>query len=63
MEGKIDEVIKTSELDCAGIIPEDPLIQQFNVEGKSLLDLPSSSTALKAVNDLVNGLILQLITT
>lgn len=63
VEDKIKEVIKESELDCAGIIPEDPLIQQFNAEGKSLLDLPSSSTALKAVNEIVNELILQHITT
>ncbi|MCP8317018.1 MAG: AAA family ATPase [archaeon] len=63
MEGRIEEVIKTSEIDCVGIIPEDPLIQQFNIEGKPLLDLPSSSIALKAINELVNGLLLQLIKT
>ncbi|MEM3437964.1 MAG: AAA family ATPase [Nitrososphaerales archaeon] len=58
---KIDEVIKTSEMDFAGIIPEDHLVQQFNIEGKPLLNLPSSSIALKAVSDLVNEIILQLI--
>ncbi|MGQ9470004.1 MAG: ATP-binding protein [Nitrososphaerales archaeon] len=63
MREKIDEVIKTSELDCVGIIPEDPLIQQFNIEGKPLLDLPSSSIALKAVNEVVDKTLLQLITT
>jgi len=63
MEGRIDEVIKTSGIDFVGIIPEDPLIQQFSIEGKPLLNLPSSSIALKAVNEVVNGLILQLIKT
>ncbi|MCP8312875.1 MAG: AAA family ATPase, partial [archaeon] len=55
MEGRIDEVIKTSGIDFVGIIPEDPLIQQFSIEGKPLLNLPSSSIALKAVNEVVNG--------
>ncbi|MCP8313944.1 MAG: hypothetical protein H3Z53_06185, partial [archaeon] len=50
-------------IDFVGIIPEDPLIQQFSIEGKPLLNLPSSSIALKAVNEVVNGLILQLIKT
>jgi len=63
MKERIDEVIKTSEIDFVGIIPEDPLIQQFSIEGKPLLNLPSSSIALKAVNEVVNGLILQLIKT
>ncbi|MCP8312876.1 MAG: carbon monoxide dehydrogenase, partial [archaeon] len=60
---RINEVIKTSGIDFVGIIPEDPLIQQFSIEGKPLLNLPSSSIALKAVNEVVNGLILQLIKT
>ncbi|MEM2955600.1 MAG: AAA family ATPase [Nitrososphaerales archaeon] len=63
MKERIDEVIKTSGIDYASMIPEDPLIQQFNAEGKPLFDLPSSSIALKAIGNLVNGLIVQLITT
>ncbi|MCP8322207.1 MAG: AAA family ATPase, partial [archaeon] len=63
MRERIDEVIKTSEIDFVGMIPEDPLIQQFSIEGKPLSNLPSSSIALKAVNEVVNGLILQLIKT
>ncbi|MEM3382631.1 MAG: AAA family ATPase [Nitrososphaerales archaeon] len=58
---RIDELVKISGVDYAGIIPEDPLIQQFNSEGKPLFDLPSSSIALNAVSNIVDEIILQLI--
>lgn len=63
MKDRMDELIKISEIDYAGMIPEDPLIQQFNIEGKPLFDLPSSSIALKAVSDIVNELVLRFIIT
>lgn len=61
MGDKVDEVVRASEVECVGIIPEDPFIQQFNAEGKPLLDLPQNSPSLKAIEDLVDKLLLPML--
>lgn len=38
----------------AGIIPEDPYIYEYNLNGKSLFDIPDDSKALMAVKEIVN---------
>jgi CO dehydrogenase maturation factor len=42
-------ILKTG-LELLGIIPEDPCITQFDLEGKPLLDLPDNSAAYQAVS-------------
>jgi len=41
------EEIKKSNLNLAGIITEDPLIQEFDIQGKPLIQLPKDSSALR----------------
>ncbi|MHA1861316.1 MAG: ATP-binding protein, partial [Candidatus Ranarchaeia archaeon] len=42
---------RASKLDIklAGIIPNDPLVMRYNLEGRDLLSLPDDSPALKAI--------------
>ncbi|NWG08872.1 MAG: AAA family ATPase [Nitrososphaerales archaeon] len=61
LEGRIDGIAKTSGIELGGIVPEDSLIQQFDIKGDSLLNLPENSPALKAIDDLVERVLLRLI--
>ncbi|NYT00301.1 MAG: AAA family ATPase [Methanocellales archaeon] len=51
-EKMISEKIKSTGLEFAGLIPEEKEITEYNLVGKSLLDLPESSLAVKAVDDI-----------
>jgi CO dehydrogenase maturation factor len=44
-------ILKTG-LDLFGFIPEDPLVARFDLEGRTLLELPGDSAAYRAVGDL-----------
>ncbi|MDR1701689.1 MAG: AAA family ATPase [Sporomusaceae bacterium] len=44
-----DEIEKTG-LDLIGVIPFDPLVSKFDLEGKPLFDLPEDSAASQAVD-------------
>ena len=52
-EKMISEKVKSTGLEFAGVIPEEAEITEYNLVGKSLLDLPESSPAVKAVDDIV----------
>lgn len=39
-------------VDFGGVIPEDPSVLGYNLEGKSLLELPPSSPAFRAVREI-----------
>jgi len=39
-------------VEYGGVIPYDPLIDEYNMNGKSLLELPNDSLAVKAVKDI-----------
>lgn len=43
-------------MEYGGLIPEDPLVHRFNLEGRSLLELPSNSPAVEASKRLLNRL-------
>lgn len=46
--GLLEEKAKNMGVEFAGSIPSDPNVTRFNIEGRSLLELPSDSPALKA---------------
>ncbi len=41
------EEVKKNNLNLAGIIPEDPLIHEFDLKGRPLIEIPEDSVALK----------------
>lgn len=45
------------EIDSPVIIPYDEEVYQYDLEAKSLLDLPDSSKAVKAIDDLMKGIL------
>ncbi|HIH36846.1 MAG TPA: AAA family ATPase [Methanocellales archaeon] len=51
-EKSISEKAKSTGLEFAGVIPEEKDITEYNLVGKSLLDLPESSPAVKAVGEI-----------
>lgn len=53
---KVKELEATSGLKCIAVIPEDQLIQEYDLSGTPLTELPESSQALKAVKELLEKL-------
>ncbi len=51
-EKMISEKVKSTGLEFVGVIPEEAEITEYSLVGKSLLDLPESSSAVKAVEDI-----------
>jgi len=56
MRERVVEDISSAGLECIGIIPEDPLVQEFDVNAKPIAALPESSPACKAAEDIVQKL-------
>lgn len=52
----LKEEIKKKELNLLGVIPEDPVIEQFDIERKPLFNLPERSTALRAVEHMLEDI-------
>ena len=50
---KLEEKVKEEGFEVAGAIPEDPLVAEFDLEGKPLTQLPSNSPAYKAVKEIL----------
>ncbi len=55
-EGNIQEFEEASGLKCIAIIPEDPLIKDYDLAGIPLTKLPESSPALRAAKHLLTKL-------
>lgn len=51
-EKLISEKVKSTGLEFVGVIPEEEEITEYNLVGKSLLDLPESSPAVRAVDEI-----------
>ncbi len=49
--------MEKQNLNFLASIPEDPLIQEYDLNQRSLLDLPEDSSALGAVNTMVKELV------
>ncbi len=43
-------------LDLLGWLPEDPAIRDYDAEGRSLLELPESTPALRSLREVISGL-------
>ena len=50
-----EEVEKTG-LELAGIIPGDPVLTEFDIKSRPLIELPEDSTALKAVFNILDSI-------
>jgi CO dehydrogenase maturation factor len=44
-----------ANLEIAGIVPEDPLLREFDEQGKAITDLPEDSAARQAVNRILDA--------
>lgn len=53
---KLEEWASKIGVEFGALIPYDPLVEEFNILGKSLLELPSDSPALKAAYGLAEKL-------
>jgi CO dehydrogenase maturation factor len=54
----VRQYAENNGLNLVGHIPDDPLVQEYNLVGKSLLDLPNESSAYKAVREIITNAIL-----
>jgi len=54
LEDKFIELSRSIGIKPAGLIPEDPYIYEYNLNGKSLLNLPDNSPALKAMKRIID---------
>ena len=53
----IADEIKKSNLNLAGIIPEDPIIHEFDLYGKPLIEIDNNSLALKKAYEIFDSII------
>jgi len=51
--------IESLGLDCLAVVPEDPLVQEYDIAGKPLMALPDTSLAYRAIKDLVGKMLLE----
>jgi CO dehydrogenase maturation factor len=49
--------IQKQELDLLGTVPVDPFISEYELQGKSLLDLPDKSPAVQVVTEMMGKMI------
>lgn len=62
-QGLKTAVIRSVEdkgLECIGVVPEDLLVQEYDIAGKPLIELPESSPAYGAISEIVEKTPLQL---
>lgn len=57
MDPLIRQKIEEKGLAILGTIPEDPQIGRFDLEGKSLLELPEDNTVVQAVRELMEKIL------
>ncbi|MDQ7840007.1 MAG: AAA family ATPase [bacterium] len=51
----VDRVFGEDGIRVAGVVPEDPLVAAYELEGRSLLDLPDDSPAARAVTEILTS--------
>jgi len=54
---KLLQLINRQGMEFAGFVPEDPLIFEYDLQGKPLIQLPSASTALMSYFAILNRLV------
>jgi len=55
-QATIDSVMSQIDLELLGTIPFDPRIAEFDLIGRSLLELPATTPSVKAVNKILGNL-------
>jgi len=53
---QLDREVQNSGLELFGEIPHDPLVSEYDLNGKALLGLPADSTAVQAAQNLFKSL-------
>jgi len=56
LEMELREEIRREGLELAGVVPEDETVLKFDVQRRSLLELPEDSPAYRAVSEIVDRL-------
>src|SRR3970282_652371 len=59
LPGPVAAGITDGRLRVAGLVPEDPLVGAFELEGRSLLELPDDAPAVEAVERMLEAAELQ----
>ncbi|NMX21776.1 hypothetical protein C5S30_04970 [ANME-1 cluster archaeon GoMg4] len=52
MQSVLPELVKKSELELVGIVPEDENIRAYDLVGKPIVNLPEDSKAVVAVKEI-----------
>lgn len=55
-QAAIDSIMSQIDLDLLGTIPYDPQIAEYDLIGRSLLELPATAPSIKAVTKILKGL-------
>lgn len=50
---ELQDEIRSGGLDLAGCVPQDPLVAEYDIEGRSFLDLPDDSVAVRSVSGII----------
>ena len=56
LEAGIQEEIKLQGLDLIGVIPQDPMVYEYDSAGKPTASLPEDSLSKKAVKEIMSKL-------
>jgi len=48
----LEKYVSDIGLDVCGVVPYDPIIEEYNLSGRSLLEIPETSIAYRAVKDI-----------
>jgi CO dehydrogenase maturation factor len=59
LPGPVEEALAAGGMRVVGLVPEDPLVASFELEGRPLLDLPDDSAAVAAVERMLTAAELQ----
>ncbi len=59
LKAVIAQSVEKLGLECVAVIPEDSLVQEYDIAGKSLMMLPDSSPAYRAIKDMVEKMPLE----
>ena len=52
----VAEAIEVAGLDCVGLVPEDPLVPEFELDSRPLLELPDDAPAVRAAQAVLDGI-------
>jgi len=48
--------IETAGLDCVGLVPDDPVVPEFELASRPLLEIPGDAPVVRAVRGMLEGL-------